>query len=183
MPSPSSSPSMPSPKPVLVAKHAKSLKPVLIAQHAEPSKFLQSWWRKRLGSEPEMNGDETTSPDQGETGEPGAPGDSASSEDLINAGEALLEAASDLTRGAQGADDPLLPEPMSDASGGEPEDALIPESEPTQPADEETFFKLTQRAPVLRQQKPRLKSTNRTSHLRRARNSRSSQGGRAIPRW
>ena len=35
---------------------------------------------------------------------------------------------------------PLLPEPMSDASGGEPEDALIPESEPTQPADEETFF-------------------------------------------
>ena len=49
--------------------------------------------------------------------------------------------------GAQGADDPLLPEPMSDASGGEPEDALIPESEHTQPADEETFLKLTQRAP------------------------------------
>ena len=90
--------------------------------------------------EPQTSGDETTSPDQGETGQPGAPGDSASSEDLINAGEALLEAASDLTRGAQGADDPLLPEPMSDASGGEPEDALIPESEPTQPADEETFF-------------------------------------------
>ena len=42
------------------------------------------------------------------------------------------------TRGAQGADDPFLPEPMSDACG-EPEDALIPESEPTQPADEETF--------------------------------------------
>ena len=90
--------------------------------------------------EPQTSGDETASPDQGETGQPGAPGDSASSEDLINAGEALLETASDLTRGAQGADDPLLPEPMSDASGGEPEDALIPESEPTQPADEETFF-------------------------------------------
>ena len=52
----------------------------------------------------------------------------------------MLEAASDLTRGAQDPDDPLLQEPMSDASGGEPEDALIPESEPTQPADEETFF-------------------------------------------
>ena len=90
--------------------------------------------------EPQTSGDETTSSDQGETGQPGAPGDSASSEDLVNAGEALLEAASDLTRGAQGADDPLLPEPMSDASGGEPEDALIPESEPTQPAEEETFF-------------------------------------------
>jgi len=90
--------------------------------------------------EPQTSGDETTSSDQRETSRPGAPGDSASSEDLINAGEALLETASDLTRGGQGADDPLLPEPMSDASGGEPEDALIPESEPTQPADEETFF-------------------------------------------
>ena len=90
--------------------------------------------------EPQTSGNETTSSDQGETDQPGAPGASASSEDLINAGEALLEAASDLTRGKQGADDPLLPEPMSDASGGEPEDALIPESEPTQPADEETFF-------------------------------------------
>ena len=92
---------------------------------------------------PERQTDEgqTTAPNPGETGQPGEPGDSASSEDLINAGEALLEAASDLKRGAQGAEDPLLPEPMSDTSpGGEPEDALIPESEPTQPADEETFF-------------------------------------------
>ena len=37
----------------------------------------------------------------------------------------------------------------------ESQDALIPESEPTQPTDEETFLKLTQRAPVLRQRKPR----------------------------
>ena len=89
----------------------------------------------------QTSGDETTSPDQGETGQPGAPGDSASSEDLINAGEALLEAASDLPRGAQGADDPLLPEPISDASpGGEPEDPMLPETEPTQVAEDETFF-------------------------------------------
>jgi hypothetical protein len=92
-------------------------------------------------SEPQTDGGQTTAPNPGETGQPGAPGDSASSEDLINAGETLLEAASDLRRGAQAADDPLLPEPMNNASpGGEPEDSLIPESEPTRPADEETFF-------------------------------------------
>ena len=91
--------------------------------------------------EPQTDGGQTTPPNPGETGQSAAPGEPASSEDLINAGEALLEASSDLKRGSQGADDPLLPEPMSDTTpGGEPEDALIPESEPTQPTDEETFF-------------------------------------------
>ena len=44
---------------------------------------------------------------------------------------------------------------MSDASGGEPEDALIPSQSPPNQRTKKHFLKLTQRAPVLRQRKPR----------------------------
>lgn len=69
-------------------------------------------------------------------------GGATTSEDLIKAGEQLLQAGetleSDSSSGAPS--DPLIPDDPSDSAGDEPPDALIPESDPSSAAQEDTFF-------------------------------------------
>ena len=173
--SPSSSPSMPSPssrprRPACQVPQARPRRPApspsspSSSPNAPPSSCpgekTAHVSQKRVGTKPPHPIKERQANQE-------QPGDSASSEDLINAGEAFARGRErSCTRGAQDAEDPLCAEPMSDASGGD-RGCAHPRVRTHQPADEETFFETTQRAPVLRQRKPRLWSSHRTAHLRR----------------